>query len=143
MDLKLGKSINEMKIGDNIVMDFLVEDKHIKQFAEATGDFNPVHVNDDYASSTIFKKRIVHGVLLSGIVSGMLGMNLPGLGTIAREMYSKFLKPVYIGDKLTVTSTVTELKEKLNLCKIEFVVKNQDSLVVGKGYAVVIPPIKN
>lgn len=137
-----GKSIQELKLGDNIKMDFTIEDKHIKMFAEATGDFNPVHISDEYAAGTIFKKRIAHGVLLSGLVSGMLGMNLPGLGTIAREMYSKFLKPVYIGDKLTLIATVTELKEKLNICKIEFTVTNQDSITVGKGYAVVLPPQK-
>ncbi len=142
MEIKLGKTIEDIKIGDYISMDFIVEEKHIKQFAEATGDFNPVHIDENYASSTIFQKRIAHGVLLSGIVSGMLGMNLPGIGTIARDMYSKFMKPVYIGDKLTVTSTVTEIKEKLNLCKIEFIVKNQDNTIVGKGYATVIPPVK-
>ncbi len=140
--MNIGKSIKELKIGDSLTVDFLLEDKHIKQFAEATGDFNPVHVNDEYAKNTFFKKRIAHGVLLSGIVSGILGMNLPGLGTIAREMYSKFIKPVYIGDKLTVTATVTDLKEKLNLCKIDFVVFNQEKSTVGKGYAVVIPPLK-
>jgi len=137
-----GKSIQELKIGDNIKMDFTIEDKHIQLFAEATGDFNPVHISDDYAAGTVFKKRIAHGVLLSGLISGMLGMNLPGLGTIAREMYSKFLKPVYIGDKLVLTAAVTEIKEKLNMCKIEFLVTNQDEITVGKGYAVVLPPQK-
>jgi len=140
--MKLGKSIKELKIGDTITSQFTIEDKHIRLFAEATGDYNPIHINDEYAESTPFKKRIAHGDLLSGLVSGLLGMNLPGLGTIAREMYSKFLKPVYIGETLTVIATVTEIKEKLNLCKIEFTVNNNDSVTVGKGYATVIPPIK-
>ena len=140
--MQLDKSIKELAIGQTIEMSITIEDKHIKMFTKATNDFNPVHIDDDYAASTPFKKRIAHGVLLSGIVSGLLGMNLPGLGTIAREMYSKFLKPVYIGDTLKVIATVTELKEKLNMCKIEFKVINQDNICVGKGYAVVLPPTK-
>jgi 3-hydroxybutyryl-CoA dehydratase len=141
--MEIGKSIQELNINDKISMEIVVEDKHIQKFAQATGDFNPLHVNDEYAASTPFKKRIAHGVLLSGIVSGLLGTKLPGLGTVAREMYSKFLKPVYIGDKLNIEAKISEIKEKLNICKITFKVKNQDNVLVGKGYAVVIPPVKN
>ena len=139
--MKLGKTINEIKIGDGISVEITITDEQIKKFAEATGDFNPLHVDDDYAKKSPFKKRVAHGVLLSGIVSGVIGMKLPGLGTVARDMYSKFMRPVFIGDVLTIDAKITEIKEKIKTCKIEFIVKNQDKKKVGKGYATVIPRI--
>jgi len=138
--MEKGKTLAEMNIGDKVEIDYTVEDEHIRLFAEATGDRNPIHVDDAYAAQSPFKKRVAHGVLLSGIVSGVLGTKLPGLGTIAREMYSKYMKPIFIGDTVRVVAEVTEKTEKLNLCKITFKVTNQDGAVVGRGYAIVIPP---
>jgi acyl dehydratase len=135
-----GRTINELVLNEEITIDFTVEDRNVREFASATGDYNPIHVDDEYARKSPFGKRVAHGILLSGIVSGLLGTKLPGLGTVAREMYSKFIRPVFIGDNLKINAKVTEKKEKLNICKIEFTVINQDNVTVGKGYAVVIPP---
>lgn len=141
MTYQKGRTLQDLQIGDKEEMEFTIEDKHVRLFAEATGDANPIHVDDEYAAQSPFKRRVVHGVLLSGIVSGVLGMKFPGLGTIAREMYSKYQKPIYIGDRVRVVAEVEERTEKLNLCKIAFKVTNQDGVLVGRGYAVVIPPV--
>jgi len=135
-----GKTLAELALGDRIEYDYTITDEHIRMFAEATGDKNPIHIDDEYAAASPFGKRVAHGVLLSGIVSGVIGMKFPGLGTIAREMYSKYQKPVYPGDTIKVTAEVAERNEKLNLCKITFKVTNQKNELVGRGYALVIPP---
>ncbi|MEK8024038.1 MAG: MaoC family dehydratase, partial [Candidatus Hydrogenedentota bacterium] len=118
--MKKGRTLAELPLGEKIEVDYTVEDRHIRLFAEATGDANPLHVDDEYAAQSPFKKRIAHGVLLSGIVSGVLGMHFPGLGTIAREMYSKYMKPIFIGDTVKVVAEVTDRNEKINLCTISF-----------------------
>lgn len=138
--MKKGLTLSQMNIGDKMEIEAKIEDEHVKAFAAATGDVNPIHIDDAYAAASPFGRRVAHGVLLSGIVSGLLGVRLPGLGTIAREMYSKYMKPVYIGDTVKVVAEVSEKTEKLNLCKITFKVSNQDGVIVAKGYAVVIPP---
>ncbi|NLB34961.1 MAG: MaoC family dehydratase, partial [Elusimicrobia bacterium] len=91
------KTIDEMEIGDKASSVITLKAEHIDSFAQATGDFNPIHIDEDYASKSIFEKRVVHGVLMTGIISGILGTKLPGLGTIAREMDAKFSRPVFIG----------------------------------------------
>jgi 3-hydroxybutyryl-CoA dehydratase len=138
--MEKGLSLSQMNIGDKIEFETKIEDRHVRAFADATGDVNPIHIDDAYAAASPFGRRVAHGVLLSGIVSGILGVRLPGLGTIAREMYSKYMKPVYIGDTVKVIAEVAEKTEKLNMCKITFKVSNQDGVNVAKGYAVVIPP---
>lgn len=138
--MEKGLTFGELPIGRSIEVEYTIEDRHVRLFADATGDANPLHVDDAYAAASPFKRRIAHGVLLSGIVSGILGMKFPGLGTIAREMYSKYMKPVYIGDTVKITAEVTERTEKINLCKISFKVANSDGIIVAKGYAVVLPP---
>ena len=139
--MEKGLSMDRLNLGDRCTMEYTIEDRHVRAFAEATGDNNPLHVDDVYAEASPFKRRVAHGVLLSGIVSGLLGTRFPGLGTIAREMYSKYQKPVYLGDTVTVAAEVAERNEKLNLAKITFKVTNQDGVMVARGYAVVIPPL--
>lgn len=136
-----GKTLAELAIGDRIEIAYTITDEHVRLFADATGDRNPIHLDEDYAAASRFGKRVAHGVLLSGIVSGILGMRFPGLGTVAREMTSKFLKPVYIGETVTIVAEVTEKIEKINLCKIAFKVHNADGVQVANGTAVVLPPL--
>jgi 3-hydroxybutyryl-CoA dehydratase len=140
--MEKGLPMGRLPLGEKCVMEYTIEDRHVRAFAEATGDANPIHLDETYAAASPFKRRVAHGVLLSGIVSGLLGMKFPGLGTIAREMYSKYQKPVYLGDRVTVTAEVAERNEKLNLVKIAFKVANQDGVMVARGHAVVIPPME-
>ncbi len=138
--MKKGKTLSELTIGDRVEIPYTIEDQHVRLFAEATGDCNPIHLDESYAAASRFGRRVAHGVLLSGIVSGILGMQFPGLGTVAREMTSKFLKPVYIGETVTIVAEVTEKVEKINLCRIAFKVLNAENVLVANGIAVVLPP---
>lgn len=133
------KTIDEMEIGDKASSVITLKAEHIDSFAQATGDFNPIHIDEDYASKSIFEKRVVHGVLMTGIISGILGTKLPGLGTIAREMDAKFSRPVFIGDTVTAEVELVQKKEKYNICVFNYKVTNQDSKLVVRGRAVVLP----
>lgn len=133
------KTINELKIGDKESVTLTLTEENIDAFAKATGDYNPIHMDVEYANKSVFGRRVSHGVLLTGIVSGILGTKLPGLGTIAREMNAKFSGPAYIGDTLTATVELVEKKEKINMCIFSYRIVNQDNRQVVKGKAVVLP----
>ena len=79
-----------------------VSDEDVRKFAEVTGDKNPLHLDDEFARTTMFKERIAHGMIGAGIISGGLAMHMPGLGTTYLEQDLKFMRPVRIGDVLTV-----------------------------------------
>ncbi len=108
-------------------------------YAGITGDLNPVHVDEEYAKKTKFKRRIAHGLLTASYICMPLGMYLPGPGTIQISQFLEFLKPVYIGDTITVNLEVTEILEKGRI-KIRTLLKNQDSEIVLDGFAIVLPP---
>ncbi|HFI0158989.1 TPA: MaoC family dehydratase [Streptococcus suis] len=108
-------------------------------FAGISGDLNPAHINEVEASKGMFKKRIAHGMLGASLISTVLGMYLPGPGTIYLGQNLKFLKPVAIGDTLTAMATIVEKDEK-GWIKLETTVTNQEGVVVISGHAKVIPP---
>lgn len=95
-----GKTINELNIGDEATFQKTLSESDVYLFAGITGDQNPAHINDIYAKDTRFGKRIVHGMLTSSLVSSILGMQLPGPGTIYLGQTLKFLSPVYFGDTI-------------------------------------------
>jgi len=84
-----------------------ITDEDVKAFAELSGDVNPVHLNDDFAAGTIFKKRIAHGFLTGALFSTVLGTKLPGPGCIYLSQTLKFRAPVYIGAEVVATCKVT------------------------------------
>ncbi len=135
-----GKTIYQLKVGDTDSIRVELDTKKVKYFARATGDFNPLHMDDSYAGKTQFGNRIVHGVLLTGIISGMLGTRLPGLGTIARDMSAKFRRPAYVGETVKATIELIQKKERLGLCIFKYKVKNEDDELIVKGKAKVIAP---
>lgn len=81
-------------------------------FAGISGDFNPVHINKIKASESIFSERIVHGILVLSYISTVIGMYMPGPGTIYMQQNSKFIKPVYIGDTITAVVEIAKINEK-------------------------------
>ena len=100
-----------INIGDRHVESFEVTEEKINAFAEITGDKNPIHMDDSYAATTPFGKRIAHGILVSGFISNVLANKLPGPGTIYLRQQLNFTAPVFIGDIVEVTVEVMEKKE--------------------------------
>jgi 3-hydroxybutyryl-CoA dehydratase len=101
--------LDELKPGLSAVMDHTVTERHVQLFAEATGDFNPVHFDEDFARKTVFRGRVAHGVLSMGFISAVMGTKLPGQGTIFLSASLVFKTPVRIGDTVTTTCTVREV----------------------------------
>lgn len=134
-----GKTIHEMKIGDSASFSKTITDFDVKMFAGITGDFNPVHINKEFAKETMFKDRIAHGMLVASLFSTVLGTQLPGEGAIYAGQELKFTKPVYLDDTITATVTVSELDVEKNRVTLETIATNQNGEVVIKGFAKLMP----
>jgi 3-hydroxybutyryl-CoA dehydratase len=135
-----GKSIHELKVGDSVQISKTITEGDIELFARATGDFNPIHLDQTYAEKTIFKGRIAHGLLSVGLLSAVLGNILPGHGTIYLSQEIKFLAPVRIGDTITARVEVIELIPEKNRAKFRTTCVNQQEKMVVDGFAWGMPP---
>ena len=138
----LGKSINEMAIGDTAEFSKTVSETDIYLFAGIVGDFNPAHLNEAYARTTFFKTRIAHGMLSAGFVSSVIGMQLPGPGSVYVSQELRFLAPVRIGDTVTAHVEVAEINAEKNRVRLSTWCVNQDGVKILEGDAVVSPPRK-
>ncbi len=138
----LGRSMNELKIGDFAEFSKTVSETDIYLFAGIVGDFNPAHLNEAYAKNTFFKTRIAHGMLAAGFVSAVIGMQLPGPGSIYISQELKFLAPVRIGDTVTAHVEVSEMNVEKNRVRLKTWCVNQDGVKILEGDAVASPPKK-
>lgn len=129
-----------LKIGDSATRTKTITDEDVRNFASATGDHNPVHLDDAYAAGTRFGKRIAHGMLTGGIISSILGNDLPGPGTVYLGQNFKFKAPVFIGDTVTARVEVTQYREDKKIATFLTTCTNQDGVLVLEGEAVVIAP---
>ncbi len=136
----IGKNITELKLGESAAFSKTLSESDVYLFAGVTGDLNPAHIDEIYASKTFFKKRIVHGMLLGGLISAVIGNRLPGPGTIYVKQDLRFKAPVYIGDTITARVTVLELDPERNRAKLETICENQEGLIVLAGEALISPP---
>lgn len=112
---------------------FTMED--VRQFAGLTGDDNPLHVDEEYAGRARFGRCIVHGILVSGLLSKLLGTQLPGEGSIYLEQKLSFRKPVYVGDTVTARVRITELLPEKKHIVLETNVYNREGECVILGTA--------
>jgi 3-hydroxybutyryl-CoA dehydratase len=113
--------------------------RDIDLFAEVSGDKNPMHFDETFAERTIFKGRIAHGVISASFISTVLGMQMPGPGTIFVSLTVRFKAPVRIGDTVVTTCTVREIQPRRRVA-FDCVCKVGD-MVVTEGEAVVLPPL--
>ncbi|PLR76259.1 enoyl-CoA hydratase [Bacillus sp. V3-13] len=109
-------------------------------FAGISGDFNPIHIDREYAKKTRFNQRIAHGLLTSSLLSQLLGMHLPGKGSVYMEQTIRFKAPVFIGDTITATATVEEFIKEKNILKLLTECHNQKEELVLTGSAVMMVP---
>jgi 3-hydroxybutyryl-CoA dehydratase len=136
----IGKTIDELKVGDVAEFTKTVSEADIYLYAGVTGDVNPAHIDEVYASKTFFKTRIAHGMLLAGFISTVIGNKLPGHGTIYIKQEVNFLGPVRIGDTVTARAEVVEVTKEKNRVKLRTICVNQDGTTVVDGEALVSPP---
>jgi len=122
-------------IGEEATFTKIISDEDITTFAKISGDENPVHVNDAYAKGTMFGGRIAHGILVTGLISAVLGTALPGPGAIYMNQQLRFLAPVRPGDEATARAKVTEWDSEKGRITLLTEVTNQDGVTVITGEA--------
>ena len=132
-------SMNDLFVGQKAERDFLVTEETGVAFAEVSQDKNPIHLDEEYAGKTRFGKRIAHGMLMGSYISGMIGMELPGEGTIYMKQELTFLRPVYYGDKIRVEIAVSELQTEKKRAVLSTNCYNQNGEQVVAGSALVKP----
>ena len=136
----IGKTIKEINLGDKSSYSRSISEADVLLFGGVSGDLNPAHFNEEYSKDTMYKGRIAHGMLSASYISTVLGMQLPGPGTIYLSQELKFTAPVRFGDTITATVEVIERIEEKNRITLETICINQRGEVVVKGKAMVMPP---
>jgi len=140
MEYEKGKTYEVLEIGETASFSKTITETDICLFAGISGDFNPMHVDEAYASKTKFKTRFAHGPLSQSLIAPVLGMKLPGLGTVALELFTRFLAPVYPGDTITATAEVSEKLADKKRVRLKLTWVNQKQELVAEGEALVSPP---
>ncbi|KRM12821.1 MaoC family dehydratase [Paucilactobacillus suebicus] len=137
------RSITEDEIKVGMTSEFCKEvtKENIERFAEITGDQNPLHMDDEFASHTQFGGRIAHGMYSASLISAVIGMKMPGPGAVYLGQTLNFKAPVHFGDVLVAKATVAKIvqKSKFKIVTIDTKVTNQNGTVVTDGEATVIP----
>ena len=128
----------EIKLGDKFSTERLVTDELIRKFADVSGDYNPIHLDEDVASKTRFGRRIAHGMLSGAFISAVLGYEFSVRSIVYLSQTLKFTAPVFIGDTVTATATVTNIREDKPIITLETICTNQNGDVLVKGEAAVM-----
>jgi len=128
----------DIKIGDSFAKSRLVTDELIRAFAEVSGDFNPIHLDEDFAAGTRFGKRIAHGMLSGAFISAVLGYEFRERRIVYLSQTMRFISPVFIGDTVTTVATVKSIREDKGIVTLDTVCSNQDGRTVIEGEAVVM-----
>jgi len=135
----IGKTIADLTPGDHAELTRVVEDGDIAAFVDAVGDYNPVHSDAAYAATTPFKAPIAPGIFTAGLISAVIGTQLPGPGAIYLSQSLKFVKPVKSGDRITARAEVIEVIRDRNRIRLQTVCVNQNGEEVLSGEAWVMP----
>lgn len=132
---------DEIKIGDKASFTKTISETDLYLFCGISGDFNPLHIDKMYASKSLFKGRIVHGMLVVSFISNVLGMKLPGPGTIYISQNLKFIAPVYVGDTITAYVEVLEkIYEKHHIILRTCCLNQRDQLIIDGTAKVLFDP---
>ena len=131
-------TFDEIEIGLTRQFQITVTETMIDDFARLSGDFSPIHMDDNYAKSTTFGKKVVHGMLLASFLSRVDGMYLPGKHGLYFSQNIEFRNPCFIGDNVSVFSKVIDKSEATKIIKIESTISNQNNDILLQGIGRVI-----
>ncbi|HPY41779.1 MAG TPA: MaoC family dehydratase [Thiolinea sp.] len=129
-----------VQVGDKAARQRIFTEADVHQFADLTGDHNPVHLDAEFAAGTQFKAQIAHGMLVGSLFTGILGEELPGPGSIYMSQNLSFKAPVYLGQEVTATVEVTSIREGKGIVSLDTYVTDQEGKVLVKGDAVLFVP---
>ena len=127
----------KLQVGDKATLSKMFTEEEVFQFAEISTDKNPLHLDKDFCKSSIFGQRIVHGMLVASLFSGLIGMKLPGVGSIYLGQNLNFKAPVPIGERVTATVEIIKIREDKPIVTLRTVCIDQEGTVVIEGEAVV------
>ncbi|XP_054758297.2 hydroxyacyl-thioester dehydratase type 2, mitochondrial-like [Lytechinus pictus] len=125
--------------GDKAALSRTFSGEEVRLFAELSGDTNPLHTDEEYAAKTRFGRTVVHGVLLNGLASAVMGTKLPGPGTIVISHSTEFPKPLFIGEEVIAEVEITDVRSLLVNCAITCRVPERDEIVMT-GTATLLAP---
>lgn len=125
------------EIGQIATDSMTITDEAVREFARLSGDNNPIHLDEEYASRTRFKRRIAHGMMTASLLSKVAGTQLPGPGSIYLNQHMKFKNPAYIGDTVTAEIKVLNIRPDKPIISLSTIVRNQKGEVLMDGEALV------
>ena len=128
---------SDIKLGQSAEVTRTITEDDIQAFGDLSGDYNPIHFDDEWAKQTMFEGRIAHGILTAAFISAALGMHLPGTGSIYMSQSMRFLGPVRIGDTITARVEVISLNDEKQRVTLKTTCTNQKDKVVLDGEALV------
>ena len=130
-----------LKIGDAFSVSREVTDELVRQFADVSGDYNPIHLDEQFAAQTRFGKRIAHGMLSASFISAVLGYQMTDRKIVYLSQSLRFVAPVFLGDTVTARAVVKEVREDKPIVTIETVCENQngETLITGEAKIMVMP----
>lgn len=134
----MGIHVSELYVGQEYCKTFQVTEEKGRAFADVSQDFNRLHLDEEYAKNTMFGGRIAHGMLAASFISGVLGNDFPGCGTVYLEQNLKFVRPVRYGDEIGVMIKVLDINEISGKIKLSTVCRKQDGKTVIEGYAYIM-----
>lgn len=136
---QMGKTFDEIRVGDSAQISKTITETDIVLYAGLTGDFNPMHVDAEFAKKTHFGERVAHGPISLGLIAPVIGMQLPGPGCILLSLSGDFKAPVKIGDTVTARAEVAEKLAEKKTIRLALSFTNQRGEVVISGEAMVSP----
>src|ERR1041384_4087333 len=125
-------------VGDSAEITKTINDADVDAFADVTGDHNPIHVDEAFAKTTRFGRRIAHGMLTASLISSVLANKLPGEGSVYLGQTLQFVTPVFPGDEVTARVIIKEIREDKPIVKLETICLNQRGGIVIRGEATVL-----
>ena len=131
-------TFKKISVGYSKEFQIKIDSEMLRNFANISGDFNPLHIDPDYAKTTQFKQQVCHGMLLSSYFSKLIGMHIPGKNALYFSQSLNFRSPCFIGDVVTVKGKVLEKRDTTKMITIKTEIFNQNSICLVDGIAKVI-----
>jgi len=131
-------TFEQIEIGQKKEFKVTITESLVNDFAKLSGDYNPLHMNDEYSKSTKFHSRVVHGMLLASFLSRMVGMYLPGKHALYLSQSLEFHNPCFLNDEIIISSVVIDKSDSTKIIKIESDIRNNNNQVLLSGVGKII-----